>query len=469
MAGVETQHSEYIEYKPFWKIMRDCNEGQHAVHKAAKAYLPKLSGQNDTDYRAYMMRATFHNATRRTIESMLGMMFRKDPSIEGGETFPELLTNIDLNYTTLDAFTKKVAREFVTVGRAVALVDYNASSLDTVTLAQAQAENRRAYVVLYEAESLINWRVEPINGSPTLTLAVLVEKQQVINGFQSKEEIVYRVLSLEEGRYISRIWTKPEGARDYIPTSETIPLRNGAPLPYIPLFVYGIDGQAYDPEEPPLLDLANINLSHYRTTADLEHGAHFTALPTAVISGYQKQDGESFSIGSQSAWVFGDPAAKASYLEFTGSGLGSLEKRLEVKEHQMAIQGARMLAPDKAVAETLGTEVIRRAGEISFLSAISIAISDLMTEIVNECLLWMGYQTDFIMQINRDFMPAKMNPQELTALVQAVQGGQISQQTFFEALQAGNMVRDSLTFEEEEGRRETQAVLLPSLNASIGA
>ena len=36
-------------------------------------------------------------------------------------------------------------------------------------------------------------------------------------------------------------------------------------------------------EAPPLNDLADVNLSHYRGYADHKHGLHFTALPTVVF------------------------------------------------------------------------------------------------------------------------------------------------------------------------------------------
>jgi len=68
----------------------------------------------------------------------------------------------------------------------------------------------------------------------------------------------------------------------------------------------------------PLEDIIAVNLDHYRLDADFKHGLHFTALPTAWVSGFDKA--ASLRIGSSSAWVSETPGATAGFLEFTGRG-----------------------------------------------------------------------------------------------------------------------------------------------------
>lgn len=459
--SVEKTHPDYDYMSPLWTIMRDTYAGQRAIHAAGTAYLPRLSGQSNADYTAYKSRAVWHNAVKRTIGAMVGMAFRKPPVVMNDDTLTELLENLDLNYTSAYTMAKMMMSEIITVGRVGVLIDYNTDAPDVVSLDQAMSEGRRAYATMYEAEAITNWRTEIIAGKPVLTMAVLREKRQTYVGFEVINETIYRVLLLDQGVYRVQVYSKVND-KDYVLESEVTPIKNGAPLSYIPFYIYGINGQQITPIEPPLYDLACLNISHYQTTADLEHGAHFTALPTAVVTGHTLGDGESLSIGSQAAWVFSNDNAKANFLEFTGQGLGALENRLAKKEEQMAAQGARMLSPDKAVAEAAQTEIVRRAGELSFLSSITVSVSELMTEIIQECADWMGLNADeFSYVLTRDFMPAKMTPQELTAWVSALQTGAVSQQTFFEALQEGEMVGDTLTYEEEEGRRETQRLALP--------
>ena len=102
-----------------------------------------------------------------------------------------------------------------------------------------------------------------------------------------------------------------------------IPLRLGKPLPLIPFVFHGPRHSRPDVDRPPLSDIIAVNLDHYRLDADYKHGLHFTALPTAWVSGFDKS--ASLRIGSSTAWVSETPGATAGYLEFTGQGLTSFE------------------------------------------------------------------------------------------------------------------------------------------------
>jgi hypothetical protein len=56
--------------------------------------------------------------------------------------------------------------------------------------------------------------------------------------------------------------------------------------------------------------------------------------------------------------------------------------------------------------------------------------------------------------LNRDFTPQAMTPQMLLALFQAVQGGRISQRTFFDNLQRGEIIDADTRFEDEQSEIE---------------
>ena len=60
-------------------------------------------------------------------------------------------------------------------------------------------------------------------------------------------------------------------------------------------------------------------------TTDYKHGMHFTALPTAWVSGFPKDD--PLRMGANAAWVTETPGATAGFLEFKGDGLKTFERR----------------------------------------------------------------------------------------------------------------------------------------------
>ncbi|MDD1625889.1 MAG: DUF4055 domain-containing protein, partial [Methylococcaceae bacterium] len=222
-----------------------------------------------------------------------------------------------------------------------------------------------------------------------------------------------------------------------------------------------------DPEAPALIDLADLNIAHYRVTADYEHGCHFTGLPQAIIAGYQKEsDSEKLYIGGPSAWVFSDPQAKGYYMEFTGQGLGALENNLNRKEEQMSLLGARMLMPEKRGIEAADTANIHRAGESSVLASISQNVSLGLTKALQVFSQWAGYDQNVSIEINRDFMNVGLSPQEITALMGLVQAGYMSPQTLYFNLNNGELYPESWSFEEEQASIDNSSMGNPQTIAN---
>lgn len=468
---VNTKHPQYERMAGKWKRCRDVADGQDAVHLAGEAYLPKLKDQLSEDYEAYKRRALFYNATWRTIAGLNGMLFRKPMTVEAPASVVPLLDDVTMMGVPFQIFSEGVGEEALKVGRLGVLVDYPRADTTGMTMADAQRMKLRPCMQMYTAESIINWRVERVNDVPRLALVVLCETEMVQeDAFKQKAETRYRVLSLEDGAYTVSVY-KVELDKDVLLEGPFVPLMNGRPLDYIPFAFIGADDCTPEVDEPPLIDLVNVNLSHYRTTADLEHGAHFTGLPTAWIAGHTPAtdaagNAEKLYIGSAAAWIFKDPTAKAEYLEFKGEGLGALEKLLDRKERQMAILGARMLEQQKKAAETAESQSIFRKGEESALAATSQVVSLGLTRVLEWFSAWAGAAGECKAELNRDFFPQPMTAPMLTALVSAWQMGAMSDQTLFENLQRGEVVRQGKTLEEEQKEIQESA---PKLAPQPGA
>lgn len=455
--AVNSQHKDYANSLSIWKKCRDVSSGQEAVHAAGQVYLDKLSGQNDAEYRAYLARALFYNATQRTIDAMSGLLFRKDPQITIPDAVKPWLENIDLNGNTLDNLLQDIADDLLTVGRYGLLVDFpNVAVSSSLTQANAEAENIRPFLVRYKAESIINWATTTINNIKTLALVILEEiYAEPKTEFEYREITQYRVLDLFEGKYRQRVFRKLKQA--FILHEEVFPLMNGKNITEIPFIFFSSKDNDSKIQKVPILDLVNVNLSHYKTTADLEHGAHFTGLPTAVITGHRLSENERLRIGSSEAWVFSEPEAKAFYLEFTGVGLTNLLELQKSKEDKMAALGARMLADEKAAAETAETHLIKRQGENSALSTIAEAISSGMTKALEIITVWGGFDpTEVYLEINKDFIPSSMTAQDLTAIVSVWQAGGMAFSDFVSLLQKGELIDIERTPEDIKGDIELE-------------
>jgi hypothetical protein len=482
-TGVRTLHPSYEKFAAKWKRCRDAMCGQDAVHNAGIAYLPKLKEQTTESYNAYIMRAGWYNASWRTVAGLNGMMFRKPPKQKTATVVEPYLENIDLQGNDFDHFAKDVACDVLEVGRIGLLVDHPpALKLDDgtdPTIGDVEAAGLRPTIQVYEAETIINWKFRNVKNATVLSMVVLTEQHNQPdpkNEFGEITETRYRVLDLDAANvYRVRVFRIDKNDNDEQVGSDVYPLMNGKALDFIPFVFIGPDGTAAKLEEPPLIDLVDLNFAHYRVTAGYEHGCHFTGLPTPWISGYSPpavaagQQAEKLYIGSESAMVFPDVGAKAGYLEFTGQGMQCLRDNLDAKKQEMATLGARMLADSsERQVETFGATAIKHVAENSILASIAISVSSGLRIALGWFQQWAGSNDKPEYEINRDFMPVQMDAPTLTALMAAWQGGALSEPELFDLLKRGDLIEAEKTLEDHQGEIDAAPPPAPA-NATPGA
>jgi hypothetical protein len=468
--GVATHHPGFDKYAPKWKRCRDVSDGQDAVHAAGTLYLPKLKGESDgtggktddNDYAARVKRSNFFNGTWRTLAILNGMLFRKPPTQDVPAGIEPYLADVDMAGASIETFARCLALEVLEVGRVGIMVDHPPQQVDddgkVVPITQAVAEQMgfRPLIQTYRAECIINWKYRRIRNRTMLSMVVLQETVREPDGeFAEKEVTQYRVLDLDEAdEYRVRIFQRVND-KDVQIGGDMYPLMNGKRLGYIPFAIVGTDGIESGLDEPPLIDLVDANIAHYQLQSDYRHTLHFCP-PTFYIAGYQAQDGEKISIGGSAALIFPDPQAKVAFAEPEGNMLPALRDALNETKQEMALLGARAIADETKQAETLGATAIKRSGENSILSSIAIAISEALEWALTIFSEWAGQAGDVTYQLNRDFMPPGIDAQQLTALVAAVQAGEISKQELFTLLQRADVIDSAIKYEEHQAAVEVE-------------
>ena len=484
-------HPDYDASLPGWLRARDVIAGEDAVKKGDIKYLPRLDCQSENEYQGYKSRACFFNATSRTADGFLGLLFRRDPEVKMpdrhagvGGALRVFTDDVDLMGTSLFTFCKGVVGEVLAVGRSGTLIDWQGG------------DESRAYVVRYAAEDILNWQTERINGRNVVTMIALrevVERPDEKDPFVVKHIETIRVLKLEQlsdggTRYVVEVWNNnpDKKAAGWTMVENRVPLRLGKPLPLIPFVFHGPRNALPDVDKMPLADIIYVNLDHYRLDADYKHGLHFTALPTAWVSGFDKTS--ELRIGSSTAWVTDQVGAVAGFLEFKGHGLSTFENAQTRDERLMAVLGSRMLEDTKRVGETAEAIELRQAGENSVLMTLAISLSDSISQVLRWVYWWNSteqYPEDIseslvLIQINTDFTAKGLTSLELTAIVGAWQAGAISRETMFDLFRKGEVLPTGRTDNEEKNLvraglatsqigRENQAGVLPNSGTTPAA
>lgn len=407
--------------------------GEEEVKSAGEMFLPHLNGLSRAEYEDYKDRAQFYNASRRTLSALVGSVFRRGATFTRPTELDDVINDIDLDGTSANHFTKQILKEVLTVGRHGILVDYDETT-------------KRPYCSHYIGETIINHRMGMHNGILQLDMVVLAESKETIDPqdeFETSYQTCYRVLRLQEGVYTQQIYYVD--GRTTTAGEITIPTIQGRTLEYIPFVVINTTSLGCDYEDSPLLDLVNMNINHYKFSADIGHSLHFTALPTPFATGVDNYGGESkeatpLRIGSTNMLML-PQGSTVGMLEFSGAGVNSLRQYLNDCEGKMGKLGARLLEKPSAQPETAETTSIRQAAEGSALITVVESVDAGITMALKYCADYMNIDIDSVdAELNRDFIDAKMNSKSLIELIQAYQTGGISEETLYYNLHKGEIL-----------------------------
>ena len=441
--------SEYIRLnRPRWKKCRDFVEGADAVKAGGSLYVPWPSGLARDEFDAYVQRGAFFNASQRTVDSLVGLVMAKPPVVSMGAALKRLADYFDGSGSTAEDFARDAVYDVLVTGGGCAVVDRPETPEGVATRMQEQQLGLRPYASWYPMENVLEWRYGWIAGRREIVFLKLSETwENYPDEWTCEIKPQVRVFDIIEGRARCRVF-RQSGAGWVVHTETMLIMANGRPFTYVPAVLFG--PVKNEPEKAPILDLVEVNRSHWQNSVDLEHGLHFTGLPTAYVAGHSFEEGEDVRLGSKTLFAFDDPNAKLAFASFGSEGLKGLEAALERKEQQMAALGARMLMPEGAHAESGEALAIRRGGENSALGKLADSVSRCMELTIETMGEWEGISEDVSFRLNTDYLPATMTAQDLTAAIAAVDRGYMSQQEFFELMKAGGQIRDDKTYEEHQ-------------------
>lgn len=451
--GVEQKCAAYTGHREEWSLVRDAIAGEKAIKAGGQTYLPRPSGMDDDEYKAYGARAHFFGATGRTAEGLHGMVFKKPPVLaDCPPKLQALLEDVDRQGTNLDQFASDLVWDTLPTNWGGILVDYPQTE-EGMDKATSDRLGFRTYAAWYSAESIINWRFSTKNNQRVLSLVVLLEpyERAMSDEFSTETKNRYRVLDLDEnGIYRQRLFDDAKAEGLSVPVSEYFPKKQNQQLDYIPFFTF----PGREPEKSMIYDLACENVGHYQKTADYENGLHLTGIPTpyATCPAPLDEKGSPVEVhlgGNNFIWL-GDPSASADFLEFTGQGLATSEKAIQNCEERMAILGARIISAEKKGVESAESARIHRAGENSVLASFALNASDVLTAVIREIASWEGIpgaeKTTY--KLNTEYDISQMNPQLFTAWTTARLNGEIPRSVYFAKLQANGDISPEVTFED---------------------
>lgn len=460
--GVENKHSSYSRLEKEWKKCIDFTTSEKAVHYKEDLYLPRLSEQDDDEYAMYLFRAILFMLSKRAVNAMSGMITRKDAFINNADDIEEFINDIDSDKNDIQLYISKLLTNFLVTGRGLTLVDYPNVN-ENLTVAQAEKLKVKPTFVYYDALQIINWKIGKDKNNKNVLITIVLKEsvnksdKEGSDEFDFEEEVQYRVLDIEDGRYRQRLFDSSGNEKDFSEgVKEIFPKMNGKYFDYIPCVIHG----GIEPLQPPLLSVVDLNKHHYMLSADEIYGLRMAALPTPYVFGIDPND-ENFPASIGVGRVIGseNSEVKTGFREFTGAGLQAVANKLQKLEDSMiklSIQIATGISNKSATGEA-----IDYANSTATLSGIVTILESEINKVFKIAVEWMKLNPeDFYIVLNKDFMPQGINAQDFNALLQAYLKGTISYDTYYKVLAKGEITDPHKTPEEELAEIEQNMDLL---------
>lgn len=451
---VETQHPQYALYSPVWTKTRDAVKGAVCVKDKKHTYLPVPDAETHDDrlgsetlrYKQYIKRAVFTNFTGRTKNALVGAAFRKEMKYELPESVQYLIDDATGDGLGIEQLAKDELANILETGRSLLLVDYPQVS-EELSAEDVQRLQLRPSIVPYTAEQVINWKTEAVAGRKLLTMVVLAESYiEDDDEFGHESEVQQRVLRLTPEGYSQQIY------REGLPIGEeTYPTKSdGSRWDVIPAVFVGSKNNDSTIDDAPLADIADVNIAHYRNSADYEESCFITGQPTLFITHslspeqWYDYNPEGIKLGSRAGHVLGETGS-ATLLQPNANNL--VLEAMKAKESQMVAIGARIVT-DRGGNETAEGARIRFASENSVLGDIVGNLSSALSQAVQWCMMFVGGEQEFSIEINREFYDKSVDPQLIMSMVQLMDRQIISDQDIFDRLRAAGIIEGSRTLED---------------------
>jgi hypothetical protein len=441
-------HPDYRYWREDWQLIRDSLAGERRVKEQGPIYLPPLDNDLGTSYTAYKARAVYVAMVARTVSGLVGTVFRRPTKVDNVKK--ELLKDVTLDGMDFNLFAKTLAWEVCSVGRVGVLVDMN---------------DGRPYFSMYLAENILSWRTKMVNGREELTYVLLREilnETPALDGSVSPTPTYassnlrarYRVLLLENGVYKQRVYDQlDQNGNPTFSTNgtykEITPTRNGQAFDFIPMKIIGPLSPTPDIQKPPVLDIAYLNMAHYRTSAQLEHGRYFTAMPVYYVPVSNPEETGDYFIGAPVVWEV-PVDTKPGILEYFGTGLSALALSLTEKEEHIAQLGGRIMGiRPQATSESDNIYALKQSNEMSILLNITESMSAGLTEALGWWLTWQREPTkDIRVTLNQDFKALQIGARELRAVALLYQSGILPIQEVHRILQESEMIGEEVSLTE---------------------
>lgn len=417
--------------------------GTAAMRKAGELFLPREFAEDTLAYAVRLNRTVLFNAFAKTVVDMVGRIFAKP--VQVGEDVPdpieELCENIDLTGRDLNTFAYEVARDAMASGVSFIMAEMPKALAPGSTVADERAAGIRPYLCHIKAEDLIGWKTETIGGREVATqvrIMELVDEPDPASPFE--DEKVEQVRVIEPG-----MWTVYRKNSEGKWGIHDAGVNSAGEITLTPVY---FKRTGFFQGEPPLSDLAELNLAHWQSSSDQRNILHVARVPILFGSGWDDKD--TITIGAGTLARATSPDSKLAYVEHSGAAIDSGRMDLKDLETQMQAMGLQLLI-NKPAATATG-EIRDDAKENSALFMMADALEDALEAALGHLAMFLNLPDGGSVNVNKEFGGISVGAVDQNTLLTMCERGLITHETLLREMQRRNVLADDFDPEDEAAK-----------------
>jgi len=396
-------------------------------------YLPREKNEPEGSYHNRLRRSYFSRRFRQAIEQFSGYLSRFSMQTETPMTLQENIEDVDLRGNSLTMFLQGCNETALRDERCFVLVEFPRAER-FANFAEERSAGFRPYLVRIDARNVINW----VMIEDRLEQVTIRESVEVRDGnFGTK--ILTRFKVLYPGYY--EVYEKDEDGKIFL--IEPGAIETG--LNEIPLMSYSLTGDVeFFTGDPPLYDLAELNLKLYQKVSEKDEIMHRCNMPILQLTEKYPSsapDGLNPSLAltpSDCLWNL-----EAKFIEPTGAALSLTLTDIEGLESEIT---ERTLSFLPTTTSRTATEVqLQAASSQAGLTNWARRIETNVHKIIYLWTAWTGEEPIGGINVVDELIKERMTEAQAQFLVGLAGGGFISSEELLVQLRDGGILSESLS------------------------
>lgn len=429
-----------------WSLPLHLMGGIEKMRAAGRDLLPQEPKESDSAYENRLRRTSLFNVFKKVITSASGSALSQSLVIAN---VPEKLKYLEKNASgdgrSLMEIADDIIQHHLLYGKSHMIVDFpKVDGVDNMSYVDFKKAGYRPYFNVISPKDLIGWKADLSTGYPTLEHVRIIDYVNAVdldNRWAMVSEKIVRVWFKEMVE--TYMYNVEDNA--YVTSEEVIP----NPLGYVPMVTGYANKTGFMQSECPLIDLAELNLTHYQSSSDQRNILHIVRVPFILAMGFADGELNGMELGANRivSTTSGKDTVDMKFIEHTGKSIEAGQKDLDRLEQQMRTLGGDIIMGKSVDRQTATARSIDAQESMSLMQLTLRSMTRMIEEAYKIAGDWLEVDASGVTVSIGEPMPHDPNPVSSSVLMQQLP---LTEEQVFNELKRRGIVAPNTVYAKDE-------------------